>query len=148
MKVEIIIDEKYIEPEIKIYASKLTEEIVEIQNNISTIEKRSDYLKAYLNENVYLIPFKDIESIYSEDKKVFLNTEKEKYLLRQRLYEIESILPGNNFIRISNSEIINFKKVKNMNFKLSGTILINFVSGNYSYVSRRYIKKIKDYLDV
>jgi len=148
MKVEIIIDEKYIEPEIKIYASKLTEEIVEIQNNISTIEKRSDYLKAYLNENVYLIPFKDIESIYSEDKKVFLKTEKEKYLLRQRLYEIESILPGNNFIRISNSEIINFKKVKNMNFKLSGTILINFVSGNYSYVSRRYIKKIKDYLDV
>lgn len=148
MKVEIIIDEKYVEPEIKIYASKLTEEIVEIQNNISTIEKKSNYIKAYLDENVYLIPFKDIESIYSEDKKVFLNTEKEKYLLKQRLYEIESILPGNNFIRISNSEIINFKMVKNMNFKFSGTILINFISGNYSYVSRRYIKKIKDYLDV
>ena len=148
MKVEIIIDEKYIEPEIKIYASKLTEEIVEIQNNISTIEKKSNYLKAYLDENVYLIPFEDIESIYSEDKKVFLKTEKEKYLLKQRLYEIESILPGNSFIRISNSEIINFKKVKNMNFKFSGTILINFASGNYSYVSRRYIKKIKDYLDV
>lgn len=148
MKVEIIIDEKYVEPEIKIYASKLTEEIVEIQNNISTIEKKSNYLKAYLDENVYLIPFEDIESIYSEDKKVFLNTEKEKYLLKQRLYEIESILPGNNFIRISNSEIINFKMVKNMNFKFSGTILINFISGNYSYVSRRYIKKIKDYLDV
>ena len=148
MKVEIIIDEKYVEPEIKIYASRLTDEIVEIQNNLSTIEKKSNYLKAFLDEDVYLIPFEDIESIYSENKKVLLRTEKETYILKQRLYEIESILPGSNFVRISNSEIVNFKKVKNMNFKFSGTILINFISGNYSYVSRRYIKRIKEYLDM
>ena len=148
MKVEIIVDKNFNEPEVKIYTSSLTQEIVELQNVITSFEKNTSYLKGYLDEDVYFIPFEEIESIYSENKKVFLRTEKETYQLKQRLYEVESILPGNDFIRISNSEIVNFKKVKNMNFKLSGTILINFLSGNYSYVSRRYIRRIKEYLDM
>ena len=148
MKVEIIIDNNQKEPEVKIFTDKITQEIVELQNTITSLEKNTSYLKAYLDEDVYFIPFEDIESIYSENKKVFLRTEKDTFLLKQRLYEIESILPGYDFLRISNSEIVNFKKVKNMNFKLSGTILINFNSGNYSYVSRRYIRKIKEYLDM
>ena len=118
MKVEIIVDKNCNEPEVKIYTSSLTQEIVELQNVITSFEKNTSYLKGYLDEDVYFIPFEEIESIYSENKKVFLRTEKETYQLKQRLYEVESILPGNDFIRISNSEIVNFKKVKNMNLYL------------------------------
>ena len=52
------------------------------------------------------------------------------------------------FLRISNSEIINFDKVKKINTKLLGTICINFKSGYQTYASRRYIKKIKEFLNI
>ena len=148
MKVEIIVDKNCNEPEVKIYTSSLTQDIVELQNVITSFEKSTSYLKGYLDEDVYFIPFEEIEAIYSENKKVFLRTEKETYQLKQRLYEIESILPGNDFIRISNSEIINLNKVKSINTRILGSIVITFYSGYKTYSSRRYIAKIKEVLGV
>ena len=58
------------------------------------------------------------------------------------------ILDKKAFIRISNSEIINFNKVKNIDFKIIGTIILNFKSGNKAYASRRYIPKIKEFLEI
>ena len=52
------------------------------------------------------------------------------------------------FTRISNSEIVNFNKVQNIDFKILGTLIINFKSGNKSYASRRYIPKIKEFLEI
>ena len=60
--------------------------------------------------------------------------------------ELEEILPKKNFFRISNSEIINFDKVKKIDFKIYGNFVIHFYSGKTSYASRRYIKKIKEFL--
>ena len=34
------------------------------------------------------------------------------YAIRKRIFELEDALEEYNFIRISNSEIVNFKKVK------------------------------------
>lgn len=40
------------------------------------------------------------------------------------------------------------KKVKKINLKFSGTIVLHFKNDNKTYVSRRYLKKIKEYLGV
>ena len=56
------------------------------------------------------------------------------------------MLNKKSFIRISNSEIINFDKVENIDFKILGTLIINFKSGNKAYASRRYIPKLKEFL--
>ena len=63
-----------------------------------------------------------------------------------RLYEIEEKLCSGNFVRISNSEIINLKKVKNFDLSFTGTILVRLSDGSTSYVSRRYVSKIKKIL--
>lgn len=46
-------------------------------------------------------------------------------------------------IRISNSEIVNLKKVKNLDLSFVGTICMELSNGDVSYVSRRYVSKIK-----
>lgn len=148
MKVQINLDENQKETLVTITTDKITDEILELQKQLQSADRNKSYIKGYLEDEVYLIPTEDIETIYSENKKVFVRSNDKVYELKQRLYEIEEILPSKYFVRISSSEIVNFKKVKNMNFKLTGTILINFNSGNYSYASRRYIKKIKEYLDI
>ena len=86
--------------------------------------------------------------IYSANSKIYAVTDKGEYILRLKLYELEQKLDKQNFVRISNSEIVNFKKVKSFDFSFVGTIRINLVNGTSSYVSRRYVSKIKQLLGV
>lgn len=66
--------------------------------------------------------------------------------LKYRLYELAELLTDPSFLRISNSELINFKKVRSMNMSISGTISILLSNGAKTYVSRRYVAKIKTFL--
>ena len=50
-------------------------------------------------------------------EKVFARENDNKYLIKKRLYELEEILNPDKFVRISNSEIVNMKKVKKINLK-------------------------------
>lgn len=97
---------------------------------------------------MYLLNQNNIETIYTEDGKVFARENGNKYLIKKRLYELEEILNPDKFVRISNSEIVNMKKVQKMNFKFSGTIILYFTNEEKTYVSRRYLKKIKEYLRI
>lgn len=69
-------------------------------------------------------------------------------MLRMRLYELEACLNEKEFVRISNSEIINLKKVKNFDISLGGVIRVKFIDGTTTYVSRRYVAKIKNVLGI
>lgn len=146
MEIEVKIDEKYKDTKLVIYTNQVNEDVSRIIDKISNIEKK--ILKCYKDEKMYIIKQLEIESIYSEDGKIYVRSENEIYTIKNRLYELEEMLDKENFVRISNSEIINLKKVKNIDFKLTGTILFNFISGNKAYVSRRYIQKIKEVLEV
>ncbi len=146
MDVEIKVDEKYVNPKIVIYTNQINKNISSIIDNISTIDEH--ILKAYKDERMYILNQNDIETIYSENGKIYVKCNNEIYTSKNRLYELDNILNKKSFIRISNSEIINFDKVENIDFKILGTLLINFKSGNKSYVSRRYIPKIKEFLQI
>lgn len=63
------------------------------------------------------------------------------------MYELEEIL-GENFIRVSNTDIVNMKKVKNFDMSITGSIHINFLDGDSVYASRRYISAIKKQLGI
>lgn len=145
MDIEVIIDNKYSNPKVTIYTDKMSDEISSVINIIKN--ENNSKLYGFLDNELYFINFEDVFLLYSENGKVYAKTSKNSYLLKFRLYQLEEML-DKNFIRISNSEIINIKKVKNLDFAMIGTIKINFINGTYTYVSRRFIKKIKDYLKI
>lgn len=145
MKLEIQIDEKYEETKIIIQGNKMNKEISDLIQNISKVQEN---FKVFLGEETYFIKEEDIESIYSENGKVYIKTSDNKYLIKNRLYELEEILSKNKFVRISNSEIINFSKVEKINTKVLGTIYVHFFSGYETYVSRRFISRVKEFLNV
>lgn len=146
MDIEIKIDEKFSEPKIVIYAKQMDKNLSEIIDNISIIDKKT--LKAFKDEKMYILNQKDIETIYSENSKIYVRCNNELYTLKNRLYELENMLNKKSFIRISNSEIINFDKVENIDFKILGTLVINFKSKNKAFASRRYIPKLKEFLEI
>lgn len=143
MKVELQINENYQEKKIIIQANEIDDEIKEIMEKIS--QKRKLH-KVFLDDEIYMVREDDIESVYTQKGKVYVRAKDKIYLSKKRLYEFEEILSKNKFLRISNSEIVNFDKIKNFNLQFINTISVNFYSGYQTYVSRRYIKKIKEFL--
>ncbi|WP_443719645.1 LytTR family transcriptional regulator DNA-binding domain-containing protein, partial [Ruminococcus sp.] len=49
---------------------------------------------------------------------------------------------------LQSAEIINLEKVSRFNLKISGTVYVLFKNGKSTYVSRRYVSKIKERLGV
>ena len=146
MDIEVKIDEKYDNPKIVIYTNKVNTEISNIIDGISSINQK--FLKAYKDEKMYILHQNEIETIYSESGKIYVRCNNEIYNIKNKLYELEVLLDQKIFVRISNSEIFNFNKVENIEFKIVGTLILNFKSGNKAYASRRYIPKIKEFLEI
>ena len=146
MKVEIKIDDSYIEPKILILTAAMTEDVNLILNKLS--ENTPQVISGCKNEKIEVIEQEDLIRIYAGSGKVFAVTEKGEYTVRFRLYEIEERLNPNQFVRISNSEIINLKKVNNFDLSFTGTIRVELTNGTAAYVSRRYVSKIKKILGI
>ena len=144
MQVEIKIDDNCIEPKVIIITDKVTDEINDILNMLSS--KTPEVITGFYNDLAEILSPDDIIRIYAEDGKIFASVNSKEYILRQRLYELEEQLNKYSFVRISNSEIINLKKVRNFDMSLSGTICVTLSDGTATYVSRRYVSKIKKVL--
>ena len=90
----------------------------------------------------------DLIRIYANTGKIFAVTDKGEYTVRLRLYELEERLNPHQFVRISNSEIINLKRVNNFDLSFTGTIRVKLSNETVTYVSRRYISKLKKILGI
>ncbi len=144
MQVEIKIDDSCIEPRVIIITDKVNDEINDILNTLSS--KTPEIITGFYNDLAEILSPDNIIRIYSAGGKTFAFANKKEYILRQRLYELEEQLTKYSFVRISNSEIINLKKVRNFDLSLSGTICVTLSDGTATYVSRRYVSKIKKVL--
>ena len=139
MKVELNIDKKFEETIVTISANKVNEEI---QNLVNYIENKEDYFTGISDGKVCLLNLEDIIRIYVEDRKVYVVTVEGRFIVRKKLYEMQSMLTK-DFIKISQSEIANIKYIHSLDLGLRGTIVINYKNSDISYVSRRMLKEFK-----
>lgn len=146
MKVEVILDENCLKTKIIILTKKMTEEITTLMQRLS--DHIPQEIVGFDGDVVRLLEPADIVRIYAAVGKVFAVIGDKEYILRLRLYEAEERLNGKGFVRISNSEIINIKKAKKFDLSTVGTICVSLANGNVSFVSRRYVTKIKKTLGI
>ncbi|MGL5650454.1 MAG: LytTR family DNA-binding domain-containing protein [Paraclostridium sp.] len=144
MKIDIDIDKRYEEIQVILRSNEMNDETIEILERLKTTKNK--YILGKSDKKIYIVDVKDIYFFYSENQKVFVETEDFRYEVDERLYEIEENFKNTSFIRVSKFSIVNFKKVKNIDMSFSGNLTINFINGKKESISRRYISKIKDYL--
>jgi len=144
VQVEIKVDTDCNETKVIIVTDKMTDEISELVKKIS--EQTSSVLAGFKDDVVSVLDYGDIVRFYTASQKVYAVTESGEYTVRLRLYELEERLNTSEFVRISNTEIINLKKIQGFDLNFSGTICVKFQDGSVSYVSRRYVAKIKQVL--
>ena len=113
------------------------------------LEQEPERLTGFRDGEAVPLNPEDILRFYGEDKEVRVQTLRgDVCTVRLRLYELEQRLDRRAFLRVSHSEIVNWKRVTALDLSLSGTIRVTLEGGVTTYVSRRYVKKIKEVLGI
>ncbi len=104
-------------------------------------------IPAYFMDSLVMLPQRQVIRLYIESRKVMVQTVGRLYEVRKPLAELEEMLNTDLFVRISQSEIINIKKVKSFDFSLTGTIGVELENGESTFVARRRVKNLKAALE-
>ena len=144
MKVSIELDPQMDEPEMIIRAPRLTEDLARLQQLI--LEQKMTPLTFYKDRSEYFVDVSEILFFETDGEKIYGHTREEAYEVRQKLYELEEILPI-AFCRISKSTIVNTKQIYSIEKSFSGTSTVNFYQTHKQvHVSRHYYQLLKERL--
>ena len=144
MKVRIELDPQMDEPEMIIRAPRLTEDVARLQQLI--LEQKMTPLTFYKDRSEYFVDVSKILFFETDGEKIYGHTWEEAYEVRQKLYELEEILPI-AFCRISKSTIVNTKQIYSIEKSFSGTSTVNFYQTHKQvHVSRHYYQLLKERL--
>ena len=145
MEVKIRITPERERPRLILEVPALTPEAEALVKRLEELEDGT--LPGFRGDRAFLLRTADVIRFYGEDKAVLAETGAgERYEVKLRLYELEEKLPKHAFARISNSEIVNLKKVTALDLTLSGTIKMTLAGGAVCWVSRRNVRKLKEAL--
>ena len=141
MKFRIVID-KNSEEEIiaRVHSpSSLTQQI----ENLVCSFSGADSIMGYRDDEMRKLTFSEIECITVIEKKVIaFDADCNSYTLKERLYELENILPS-YFIRINKSTLANEHRILRFDAVFNGGVDAVFQCGHRDYVSRRCFSQIR-----
>ena len=146
MKLRLDIDAQYTEEQIILEAPSLSKNIQKVQDFVQSLDQK-ETIRGKFQDQVYLIQISKIQRIYIENRKVLAETDDRTYTLDIRLYQASEILPA-SFIQISQSEIVNIDAISHLKLTSNGLIEIYLKNDSFTYSSRRYLKAIKEKLEL
>ena len=142
MKIKIELDSDLNENEIIIRCPALTEEIQMLQQVISDAVPENPRMTFYKGNVQYFLNLEDILFFETEAKWINVHTAEDIFQTRQKLYELEELLPR-YFLRISKSAILNTRKVYSIHKNIAASSVVEFVDSHKQvFVSRNYYKAL------
>ena len=108
---------------------------------------KNKVIRAKKEEEIYLLDTAEIQRVYIENRQVWAETATDNCHIGLPLYQVLELLPA-DFLQISQSEIINTKQIDHLKLTGSGLIQITLKNGQITYSSRRYLKAIKEKLQL
>lgn len=94
-----IIEDKETDTQVIIQCRKIDDEVLRLKNHIELFDHR---LQARKEHEWYLLNASDVLYFESVDNRTFLYTANDVMEIRQRLYELEDILPGRTLYGLPN----------------------------------------------
>lgn len=146
MKIKVDIDKGCKVLEVLIRNNEMNQQVNDIIKKLS--ENAPEVIAGIKDDKVKILNDSEIIRIYAQSSRVYAITKTDEYLLKLRLYELEERLSQSKFVRISHSEIINLNEVLNFDLSFTGTIQVKLSDSSMTYVSRRYVSKIKKTLGI
>lgn len=141
MKYKLIIDREAEEEIVAIVRapSSLTAAIEDLVYSY----RGADYIIGYRDEEMRKLAFSQMECVTVIDRKVVaIDTEGVRYILKDRLRDVEEVLPS-YFIRINKSTLANENAILRFDAVFNGGVDAVFRCGYREYVSRRCFAQIR-----
>lgn len=142
IKINTNISSEYKETNIIINAPEMNEDVQNLIKYISNIDIIPNQIAANDDNKIYFIDLENIVCFFSKNKYNYIRTKEGVYKVRYKLYEVEDMLKNKNFIRISNSCIINMNQVKYFDTSILGTISVYLKDSTHEVVSKRHVAEI------
>ena len=146
MNVELQIKETYEEEKLIVQTPQPTEKVQKVIEFAENLDQK-ETIKGKIDDQVYLVKIYKIQRFYIENRKVLAETTSQTYTIDLRLYQVLDILPT-TFIQISQSEIVNIDAISHLKLTPNGLVEIFFKNESFTYSSRRYLKTIKEKLEL
>lgn len=138
MKCTIMID-KNREEEVIVYAHEHSALTQQIEQLVSV-----DWI-GYEGQTATRLSLADVVCFVVESNRVYAMTTQKKWLIKQRLYQIEEQLPE-HFVRINQSCLANIRQIERFEVSFGAALTVIFRNGYRDYVSRRQLKTVKERL--
>jgi len=106
--------------------------------------KSPEGLTVYTDDGALVLDLADIFYCESVDLKTFICGEKTVYRSKLKLYEVEEVLDGTNFLRISKQVIVNLKKIKRVAPHDGGRFTATLRNEEILVISRQYVPALKE----
>lgn len=143
MKIHLQIDENQKEIEVHIHAAKYDEAVEQLMKKLKSTS--SEKIAGYVNGDIHLLNPPEIYTIFSEEGKVYLQTNEEEFEAKNKLYELEERFHS-SFIRVNKSMLVNIEKIVAIQSKVLGNPQIILANETTVPVSRNYFKLLKETL--
>ena len=139
MKCKVFIDKNH-EEEVVIYSHQRNSLVEQIESLVNSQELE---ITGYKEQETVKLDLSEVFCFICEENKIFALTEKERYKIKLRLYQLEEKLPR-NFVKLNQSCIGNVKKIQRFKASFGGSLSVEFKNGYKDYVSRRQLKIVKE----
>lgn len=146
MKVNLFVSRDIEEPYADIHTNELTDNVTRAVSILEN-EESSDMIAVKKGSDIALLEFNEIYMFRVEDKQVKVYTQNSEYLIKKPLYQVEEGL-NSDFVRISKTTIVNFKKIQRVAPSLKGMMFIELKNGLKDNISRKYLPDFKNALDL
>ena len=143
LKCEIINDSDH-EEGVFIYAPKGDVNAEKIREFVESLSEQK--LVGYSERGARVLVPSEIYCFIVEDGKVYAISKSEKYQIKDRLYKIEEMLEGCDFVKLNQSCVANIKMIESFDASIGGALMVTLKNGYRDYVSRRQIKSVKERL--
>ena len=146
MKVNLFVSKDIEEPYADIHTNELSDNVTKAISILESDES-NDMLAVRKGSDIALLEFNDVYMLRVEEKQVKVYTKSKEYLIKKPLYQVEENL-NNDFVRISKTTIVNFKKIERVAPSLKGMMFIQLKNGLKDNISRKYLPEFKKALDL
>jgi len=142
MKIHLLIEQQLSEIEVHVQAPEYNEQVEHLMKKLNQATK-NDTIAGYCNEDIHLIKIQDVYSIYSEQGKVFIQTDEQELEVKQKLYELEERFSA-QLLRVNKATLVHFDKIASIQSKVLGNPQLTLENGVTIPVSRTYFKALKE----
>jgi two-component system LytT family response regulator len=128
-------------------AGGINERLLALLSDIERDRPRRSRIAIRSGGSIFFLPIEEIDWIEAADNYVRIHSKGETHIVRQTLQRMEESLPGDSFVRIHRSSIVNVARIKEIQPWFGGEYVVLLRDGTKVHTSRRYRARLESLIE-